>query len=60
LLRHGPELLLRDVRMLTHAASGDINRAVLLALSQWTFEPGMLDGKPVDVVFDLTVNFKLN
>jgi hypothetical protein len=46
--------------MLTHAASGDINRAVLLALSQWTFEPGMLDGKPVDVVFDLTVNFKLN
>jgi TonB family protein len=30
------------------------------AVSQWKFEPATIEGKPVRVVFNLTVNFKLN
>ena len=30
------------------------------AVKQWTFEPGTKAGKPVPVVFNLTVNFKLD
>jgi len=36
-----------------------LNNSALLALSQWRFTPGLLDGKPVDVVYNLTINFKL-
>ena len=35
-----------------------LSRAAVVALSQWQFLPGYLDGKPVDVIFALTVNFK--
>jgi hypothetical protein len=31
---------------------------LLLALAKWKFEPGMLDGQPVDVVFNLTVDHR--
>jgi len=34
-----------------------ITYATLEALRQWKFEPGRLDGQPVDMVFNLTVNF---
>ncbi|MFP5247515.1 MAG: TonB family protein, partial [Thermoanaerobaculia bacterium] len=34
--------------------------AALEAVRQWRFEPGKLKGEPVDVIFDLTMNFKLN
>jgi len=27
---------------------------------RWKFKPGTLNGQPVDVLFNLTVNFKLN
>jgi TonB family protein len=37
----------------------ELNTAALIAVSQWRFSPGMLDGKPVDVIYNLTVNFKL-
>ena len=30
------------------------------AIKQWVFEPATLDGKPVPVIFNVTVNFKLN
>lgn len=36
----------------------EINRAALEALAKWTFTPGTLNGVPVDVLFDLTVNFR--
>ncbi|HSY48749.1 MAG TPA: energy transducer TonB [Thermoanaerobaculia bacterium] len=36
-----------------------LNDAALAAVKQWTFEPGTLNGQPVDVVFDLAVNFSL-
>ncbi len=29
------------------------------AVRQWKFKPGTLNGQPVDVIFNLTVNFKL-
>lgn len=29
------------------------------AIKQWTFEPATLNGKPVDVYYNLTVNFRL-
>lgn len=37
-----------------------LSEAALDAVKQWRFEPGMLDGKPVPVVFNVTVNFKLD
>jgi protein TonB len=30
------------------------------AVRQWKFKPGTLNGQPVDVIFNLTVNFKLD
>ena len=29
------------------------------AVKQWKFRPGTLNGQPVDVIFNLTVNFTL-
>jgi TonB family protein len=36
-----------------------LSYAALEALRQWRFEPGRMGGEPVDVLFNLTVNFKL-
>jgi protein TonB len=30
------------------------------AVKQWRFKPGQLNGAPVDVIFNLVVNFTLN
>jgi len=49
----------RNMRLLRQAPFGEVNGAALLALSRWKFIPGYLDGKPVDVLFNLTVNFTL-
>jgi TonB family protein len=49
----------RGARLLTQSPYGELNAAALLAVSKWKFSPGRLDGKPVDVIFNLTVNFKL-
>lgn len=32
--------------------------AAVAAVKQWAFQPAMLNGEPVDVIFDVTVNFK--
>jgi protein TonB len=34
--------------------------AALAAVKQWTFKPGTIEGKTVDVIFNLTINFKLD
>lgn len=39
--------------------SPQLNTSALLAVSQWRFTPGLLNGKPVDVFYNLTINFKL-
>ena len=38
----------------------ELTQAAVDAVKQWTFEPGTLAGKPVPVIFNLTVNFKLD
>jgi hypothetical protein len=48
----------RSIRLLKQAPFGDLNASALLAVSQWTFVPGYLDGEPVDVIFNLTINFQ--
>lgn len=47
----------RAVQLIRQSPFPELNGAALLAISQWTFEPGRLHGSPVDVVFHLTVNF---
>jgi len=48
----------RSVNLLVQSPYPALNGAALQAISQWTFEPGRLDGVPVDVRFILTVNFR--
>lgn len=51
---------IRAAHLVTQSPYGDLNAAALLALSQWRFDPGRLDGVPVEVIFDLTVMYRLN
>ena len=50
--------VVKDVHVLKPLPFG-LTEAALEAVRQWQFQPGMLDGKPVDVIFNLTVNFRL-
>jgi TonB family protein len=47
----------RAVQLVKQSPFPALNGAALEAIAQWTFEPGRLDGQPVDVEFNLTVNF---
>ena len=49
----------KDVTVLKPLPFG-LSEAAVDAVKQWTFAPGTLDGKPVDVLFNLTMNFKLD
>jgi periplasmic protein TonB len=37
-----------------------MSESAVEAVKQWKFKPGTLNGQPVDVIFNLTVNFKLD
>ena len=37
-----------------------MSESAVEAVKQWKFKPGTLNGEPVDVIFNLTVNFKLD
>jgi len=37
-----------------------LDQAAIDAVRQWTFRPGTLNGEPVDVIFNLTINFRLD
>jgi protein TonB len=37
-----------------------LDQSALDAVRQWTFRPGMLNGQPVDVIFNLTVSFRID
>jgi protein TonB len=50
---------MRSIRILSQSPYPEWNGEVVLALSQWKFLPGRLDGQPVDVIFNLSVNFKM-
>lgn len=48
-----------DVRLLKSVAP-DLDQSAMDAVRQWTFAPAMRDGKPIAVLFNLTINFALN
>ncbi len=47
-----------DVTVLKGLPMG-LTEATVAAISQWRFEPARLDGRPVSVYYNLTVNFRL-
>jgi TonB family protein len=48
----------RSLRIVEQSPFPELNGAALMALSQWRFTPAYLDGKPVDMLFNLSINFK--
>lgn len=48
-----------DARVLRPLPMG-LDNAALNAVRQWKFKPGALNGRPVPVIYVLTVNFKLH
>jgi len=54
----GQDGLVKNVRVLKPLPFG-LDQAAVDAVKQWTFMPATFNGQPVDVLFNLTVNFKL-
>lgn len=52
------EGIVEDVKILKGLPMG-LDRAAKDAVSKWRFKPATLNGKPVDVYYNLTVNFTL-
>lgn len=48
----------RDANVLKPLPDG-LDQAAIDAVKQWTFVPGTLNGVPVDVLYNLTINFHL-
>jgi len=55
----GRDGLVKNVSILKPLPFG-LNQAAVDAVKQWKFKPGTLEGKPVDVIYTLTVNFNLD
>jgi TonB family protein len=51
--------IVRQGRVLKGLPAPTFGYTALEALRQWEFEPATLDGKPIAVIFNVTVNFKL-
>jgi TonB family protein len=49
--------VVRDTLVLKNLPFG-LGEKAAEAVRQWTFAPGTMDGKPVPVIFNITVNFK--
>jgi TonB family protein len=49
---------IRDVQVVT-SSFGAFTQPAVDAVQQWFFAPGTLNGKPVDVIFELTVRFQV-
>jgi len=49
----------RDIKVLKGLPHG-LSESAVDAVKQWVFKPGTLNGEAVDVVFNLTINFKLD
>ncbi|MCZ6508691.1 MAG: energy transducer TonB [Acidobacteria bacterium] len=54
----GKDGSVRNVRILKPLPMG-LDQAAVDAVSKWKFKPATLNGKPVDVYYNLTVNFRL-
>ena len=48
-----------DVKVVKGLPNG-LSEAAVAAVKQWKFEPGIMEGQPVDVRFNLTINFRLD
>lgn len=55
----GRDGLVKKVTVLKPLPYG-LDQAAVDAVKQWKFKPGTLEGKPVDVIYTLTVNFNLD
>lgn len=55
----GKDGLVKNVEILKPLPFG-LDQAAADAVKQWVFKPGTLNGEPVDVIFNMTVNFKLD
>jgi protein TonB len=55
----GRDGLVKNVQVLKPLPFG-LDQAAADAVRQWVFRPGTLNGEPVDVIFNLTVNFRLD
>lgn len=58
------ELALSDTGAVEHVAvvksvAADMDISAIQAVRQWTFQPATRDGKPIPVLFHVTINFKL-
>lgn len=51
--------VVRDIKVLKPLPHG-LSEAAVDAVKQWVFKPGTLNGEAVDVIFNLTINFKLD
>ena len=49
---------IRDIRILSQSQWPELNAAAVSALSKWKFKPGTLDGRPVDVIFNVSIAFR--
>jgi len=49
----------RDIKVLKGLPNG-LSEAAVTAVKQWVFKPGTMNGEAVDVLFNLTINFKLD
>lgn len=48
-----------DIELIQPAPYG-LNETAIDALRQWRFEPGKCDGKPVKVIYNATLKFRLD
>jgi len=55
----GRDGLVKEAHVLKPLPFG-LDQAAVDAVKQWIFKPGTLEGKPVDVIFNLTINFRLD
>lgn len=49
----------QSLRVMNSQIDPDLARAAVEAVSQWQYEPTLLNGEPVEVLADITVNFTL-
>lgn len=56
----GPEGCVEALKILKRTREPLLDAAALRAVRQWTYDPAMLNGKPVSVYLTITVNFQLH
>ena len=56
----GKDGRVKMVEILAHAQYKKFDDAAMKAIRFWRFRPMIKDGQPVEVVHELTVNFKLD